>query len=63
MKLTILRSTCPNGRICPTVYKTDRDTLIIQGYKILDADERAALGLPAGEDAVEIPRSLLPEVL
>jgi hypothetical protein len=62
MKLTVLRSECPNNRICPTVYATDRETLIVQGYKILDAEERAALGLPPGEDAVEIPRSLLPEV-
>jgi hypothetical protein len=45
------------GGSCPTVYSTSRDTVVIQGYR-LNADS-VGLDLPAGEDAVEIPISLL----
>jgi hypothetical protein len=62
MRLKMLRGTCANGRTCPTIYETDRDTIIIQGYRVLDAEALADLQLPEGEAAVEIPRSLLPEV-
>jgi hypothetical protein len=51
-----------NGRTCPRIIATDRDTLIVQGYRVVDPDTLAALGLPENESAVEIPRSLVPEV-
>ena len=43
------------GGSCPTVYRTDRDTVLVQG--------NAATGVtvPSGELLVEIPRELLLE--
>jgi hypothetical protein len=55
-KLTLVTSLCGSGT-CPTVYRTDRDTLVIQGYTI--TAEQADLALPAGEQLVEIPADLL----
>jgi hypothetical protein len=56
MKLTIIASTssCPDGRVCPTKYLTDRGTVVIQGNKLV-ADELAEMGMPEHETAVEIP--------
>jgi hypothetical protein len=42
---------------CPTIYRTDRGTLVVQGYAI-NATE-AGLTLPQGELLVEIPLDLL----
>jgi hypothetical protein len=42
---------------CPTVYKTNRGTLIIQGYSVAGKD--AGVDLPDGEMLVEIPVELL----
>lgn len=53
---------CANGKTCPAVYKSDRDTFVIQG-SVLEAVTHAALGIPAGEDAVEVPRELIEELL
>lgn len=47
---------------CPTMYATDRGTLVVQGWRVTDPDALAQLaerGLPATETAVEIPRQLL----
>jgi hypothetical protein len=44
----------------PTLYKTDRASWVVQGWVIDDPKVRAELGLPAGEDAVEIPDRLVP---
>lgn len=41
---------------CPTVYQKDDETLVIQGYI---ADNLFTEALPDGEQAVEIPMSLL----
>jgi hypothetical protein len=58
-----LRGDCPDGTTCPTVYRTDHDTLAVVGSTITDPDVLAELGLPAHESIVEIPLSLLPEVV
>nr|WP_296074752.1 hypothetical protein [uncultured Actinoplanes sp.] len=42
---------------CPTIYRTDRDTLVIQGKPI--AAETAGINLAPGEILVEIPEGLL----
>ncbi|WP_158840972.1 hypothetical protein [Saccharothrix deserti] len=47
---------------CPSVFATDRGTYVVQGWKVTDPDALAELakrGLPAHEDAVEIPADLL----
>lgn len=61
MKLTFRGTNSTNGS-CPSVYETDRGTLVIQGYKVTDGEALAMLrerGLPDNEDAVEIPLELL----
>lgn len=57
MRLEVLRSESCGGGTCPTLYATDRGTFVVQGY-ILDGETLREMGLPEGEAAVEIPRSL-----
>jgi hypothetical protein len=61
MKILRQISLCGKAIICPTVYQTDRDTFIVQGYK-LDGEARREVYPPEGEDAIEIPRELLEAV-
>lgn len=61
MKLTFLGTTSNQGS-CPNLYKTDRGTYVVQGYKITDEEALQTLrerGLPDTETAVEIPAALL----
>ena len=58
MQLRLLGTSSERGD-CPTVYETDEGTLVVQGWKVLDADALAEMKLPEHETAVEIPRSLL----
>lgn len=51
-----LATVCGNGG-CPTVYRTNRGTLVVQGYPVEGAD--VGVDLPAGELLVEIPVDLL----
>jgi hypothetical protein len=50
---------CEAGN-CPTVYLTDRGTLVIQGY-VLESGCTKLLTLPSGESAVEVPAALILE--
>lgn len=52
------------GGHCPTLYATDRGTVVVQGNRVADPDAVADLestygGLPEHETAVEIPVDLL----
>jgi hypothetical protein len=58
MKLTFLGSSSKDGE-CPTLYATDRDTYVIQGWRVTDADALATLDIPDHETAIEVPRALL----
>ena len=60
MRLARIAGNCPDGRTCPTVYATDRGTIVVQGYTI-PAHELTQITLPDGEAAVEIPIELLEE--
>ncbi|MFC0431101.1 hypothetical protein [Kutzneria buriramensis] len=42
---------------------TDHGTLHVRGKQITDVEVLAELDLPAGENAVEIPKALLPELV
>jgi hypothetical protein len=55
-KLTLVTTLCGGGS-CPTVYRTDRGTLVVQGYTVTATD--ANIDLPVGEQLVEIPAELL----
>jgi hypothetical protein len=59
MKIVRKLTEC-NVSNCPTVYATDRGTLVIQGYA-LDPAATQQLTLPAGESAVEVPADLILE--
>ncbi|KIF00517.1 hypothetical protein PL81_40730 [Streptomyces sp. RSD-27] len=54
MEVRKLVTTCENGD-CPTLYATDRDTLLVQGE--VPADH--GLAIPAHETLVEIPMELI----
>lgn len=58
MKLTLLGKESKSGD-SPTLYATDRDTLVVQGWKVSDVEALQTLGLPDHETAVEIPAALL----
>ena len=62
MKLQLLRG-CSDGKTCPAVHKTDRGTVVIQGWAVTDLEVLRQLRLPEGELAVEIPADLVAEVL
>ncbi|WP_109524926.1 hypothetical protein [Nocardia aurea] len=62
MRMRFLGSTSEAGA-CPTLYETDRGTIVVQGLQLTDpealADLRHALD---GETAVEVPRELITEI-
>lgn len=62
MKLTKLSTDakCPDGVNCPAVYATNRDTLVVRGYR-LQRSVLESLDLPDHEDAIEIPLTLIKE--
>lgn len=60
MKLTHLATESGKSG-CPSLFATDHDTYVVQGWKVTDADALAALrarGFPEHETAVEIPAAL-----
>jgi hypothetical protein len=59
MKVRKLVGGCDDGD-CPTIYMTDRGTVVVQGSLVRHAD---GLRLGADEDAVEVPVELLKEAL
>ena len=46
----------------PTVYTTSDGTLVVQGW-VLGEEAREQMNIPEGEDAVEIPVRMLPDIL
>lgn len=56
--------TTSNINGCPTVYRTERGTIVIQGTTVTDPQALAEMarhgnGIPAYESAVEVPAELL----
>lgn len=59
MRLEFLGTDSRDGE-CPTLYRTDRGTIIVQGYKVTDPEALADLrDLADDETVVEIPEKLL----
>ncbi|MDX3662371.1 hypothetical protein PV646_34135 [Streptomyces sp. ID05-26A] len=61
MKLTLIA--VESGKTgCPTLFKAEDDTYVVQGWRV-DDDEALAtmreLGLPDHETAVQVPKGLL----
>ncbi|MFD9030106.1 hypothetical protein ACFVZW_02900 [Streptomyces sp. NPDC059567] len=57
MKLRFLGKNSNIGD-CPTLYATDRDTYLVQGWKIFANDLLMQLDIPEGQTAVEVPTEL-----
>ncbi|MGW7548451.1 hypothetical protein ACWGKQ_46155 [Streptomyces sp. NPDC054770] len=55
----------PDGK-SPTIYLDDeKDTYLVQGWKVVDDERRSQMDLPGHEDVVEIPKRMMqffPEV-
>ncbi|WP_189171303.1 hypothetical protein [Pilimelia anulata] len=45
---------------CPALYRTDRDSYIVQGWRVTDPAALAELAIPDHETCVEIPARMLP---
>jgi hypothetical protein len=48
----------PSGS--PTLYRTDRESWVVQGWAVTDPEVLAAMDIPEGETCVEIPDRLVP---
>ncbi|WP_433430873.1 hypothetical protein [Nonomuraea sp. CA-141351] len=60
--MRFLGSTSEAGA-CPTLYETDRGTIVVQGLQVTDAEALADLrDVLDGEVAVEVPRELITEI-
>lgn len=46
------------GGSCPTIYKTDDNTYVLQGKKMTD-QEKIDLNIPVDEDIIELPADFL----
>lgn len=63
MKLTFIRKTIKSQvNNCPSLYRTDRDTFVVQGWRVSDPEALAQLDIPAHETVVEVPADVLAEV-
>jgi hypothetical protein len=63
MIVKLVRSTCNDGKTCPALHGTDRDTVVVQGWAVADPEGLAQLELQTGAEAVEVPAGLLAEAL
>jgi hypothetical protein len=58
VKLTFQGSTSPTGE-CPSLYRTDRGTVVVQGQRLTDPEALAQLrNVLEGETYVEVPAEL-----
>jgi len=48
----------PSGS--PTLYRTDRNSWLVQGWVVTDQAALQAMDIPPGESCVEIPDRLVP---
>lgn len=63
MNLTFIRKTRLSGDSnCPSLYRTDRGTFVVQGWRVSDPEALAQLDIPAHETVVEVPADVLAEI-
>lgn len=48
----------PSGS--PTLYRTDRQSWLVQGWVVTDSEALATMDIPEGETCVEIPDRMIP---
>jgi hypothetical protein len=60
MRLTFIgKDPDSNPTGSPTLYRTDRRSWIVQGWKVADPEALAQMNIPEGETAVEIPDRMI----
>ena len=60
MRLTLIgKDPESNPAGSPTVYRTDRDSWVVQGWVVTDDETLGQMNIPEGETAVEIPSRML----
>ncbi|SDY37404.1 hypothetical protein SAMN05444365_10244 [Micromonospora pattaloongensis] len=63
MKLTFIRKTVlSNQTNCPSLYRTDRNTFVVQGWRVSDEEALSQLDIPPHETVVEVPVDVLAEI-
>jgi len=63
VRLTFIRKTAlSNENNCPSLYRTDRDTFIVQGWRVTDPETLRQLDIPGHETVVEVPSDVLAEI-
>jgi hypothetical protein len=61
MRLTfIAKDPESNPTGSPTLYRTDRQSWVVQGWDVTDPETLAHMDIPAGESCVEIPDRMIP---
>lgn len=60
MELTRIAGSGCQGSTCPTIYRTDDGSYVVQGSTVKAAE---GLTLPAHESAVRIPASVVDELV
>ena len=61
MELTFVAKdpdSAPSGS--PTLYRTDRQSWVVQGWVVSDPAALVAINIPEGESCVEIPDRMVP---
>ncbi|GGJ79910.1 hypothetical protein GCM10010123_07220 [Pilimelia anulata] len=48
------------GTECPSLYRTDRDSYVVQGWVVSDPEALSAMDIADGETVVEIPARMMP---
>lgn len=60
MRLTFMgKDPDSNPTGSPTIYRTDRESWLVQGWVVTDAEALAQMDIPEGETVVEIPDRML----
>jgi hypothetical protein len=63
VKLQFIRKTVLSAETnCPSLYRTDRDTFVVQGWRVDDPQALAQLDVPPHETLVEVPADVLAEI-
>jgi hypothetical protein len=61
--LTFIRKTAlSQDTNYPSLYRTDRDTFIVQGWRVTDPEALGQLDIPAHETVVEVLGDVLAEI-
>lgn len=60
MRLTFIgKDPDSNPTGSPSVYRTDRDSWVVQGWVVTDPEALAQMEIPEGETCVEIPNRMI----